>query len=277
MEKQDFFVSRGEIEGRLDPHFYKCNQSFKNSVYIGYITYIKGGKRLPKGHHYIQSNSGYKYLRVKDIQDSDIDYSSLHNIPEKAYKILSRYELNRGELFISIAGTIGKIGYFNNIVDDKIILTENAAKIVVRDISNVKPKYLKYLLQSATIQEQIKASYIQTTIPKLGLDRIAKLKIPLPPKEIQEQIVEIMDTAYATKKANEAKAEKLLNSIDGYVLDVLGIELPPLKEEKIFIVMSDEVEGERLDVMNYSKEKDIKECKKYALKKFRKHCKYRKR
>ncbi|MBC6427199.1 MAG: restriction endonuclease subunit S [Ekhidna sp.] len=223
------------MEGRLDLLFYKLNRSFKNAVYVKDIADIKGGKRLPKGHHYIQDNRGYKYLRVKDIQDNDVDYSSLYNITEKTFQILNRYELNFGELFISIAGTIGKIGCFNKLLEDK---------------SSINPKYLKYILQSDVIQEQIEANYIQTTIPKLGLDRIGKLKIPLLPKEIQQQIIDVMNNAYLDKRAKEKQANELLSSIDTYILNELGITLPERDtsmEARMFQTTFRQVSGRRFD------------------------------
>ena len=243
------------MEGRLDPLFYRLNQSFKNAVYVENIADIKGGKRLPKGHHYIQDNRGYKYLRVKDIQDNDVDYSSLHNINKKTFQILNRYELNFGELFISIAGTIGKVGHCNKLLEDKIILTENAAKIIVKDKSSINPEYLKYILQSDVIQKQIEANYIQTTIPKLGLDRIGKLKIPLPPKDIQQQIIDVMDNAYLDKRAKEKQADDLLTSIDTYILNELGITLPERDtsmEARMFQTTFRQVSGRRFDPNYFS-------------------------
>jgi len=85
----------------------------------------------------------------------------------------------------------------------------------------------------------------------VGLDLLKSLKIPIPPKEIQAQIVAKMDTAYAAKKQKEAEAKALLESIDAYLLGELGIELPAPEENtlesRIFTRQLSDVSGGRFD------------------------------
>ena len=54
---------------------------------------------------------------------------------------------------------------------------------------------------------------------------LENIKIPIPPEEIQNEIVTKMDAAYASKRQKEAEAQQLLDSINRYVLDELGINL----------------------------------------------------
>ena len=64
----------------------------------------------------------------------------------------------------------------------------------------------------------------------LSQDAIKSIKIPLPPLEIQQQIVDLYKKAYTEKQQKEAEAQRLLDSIDDYLLGELGITLP--KEEE---------------------------------------------
>ena len=56
----------------------------------------------------------------------------------------------------------------------------------------------------------------------------------------KNKIVEIMAKAYAEKKEKEAAAEKLLGSIDDFVLEELGIKISDIENKMSFIVYSDE-------------------------------------
>jgi hypothetical protein len=48
-------------------------------VTLSSIVKIKGGKRIPKGMHYSNEETGYKYLRVDDINESgEVDPSPLN-------------------------------------------------------------------------------------------------------------------------------------------------------------------------------------------------------
>jgi len=101
--------------------------------------------------------------------------------------------------------------------------------------------------------------------PAITQTELEKIIIPLPPKETQNKIIQIMDNAYKVKKENEGKAKELLNSIDVYLLDKLDITLP--KEEKIvsFKVDSSDIFGSRFDPSyhtDYTKMK--KECFSYG-------------
>jgi len=60
-----------------------------------------------------------------------------------------------------------------------------------------------------------------------------------------------MQSAYKQKVEKEQKAEKLLNSIDDYILDELGIKIPELKDKMCFAVNSDEVKNKRINTFYY--------------------------
>jgi len=82
----------------------------------------------------------------------------------------------------------------------------------------------------------------------------------------------MMDKAYEAKKEKEARAENLLNSIEPYVLDELGIKIAGIQEKspKVFNVTAKELENGRLDPFYYIPkfmliDKALKACK-YPLK-----------
>jgi type I restriction enzyme S subunit len=223
-----FIVQFSELEGRLDPQFYKESFKFESFLKLTKVAFVKGGKRIPLGKSYSETETPYLYLRVADMNgDKDIDFNTLNFIEEDVFKILERYEIKENALAISIAGTIGKTILLKDIPSHKrIILTENCAKIVLKDDS-ILPQYFELILNLPIVQKQIELNYIQTTIPKLGLDRINNLQLPpFPNKNIQQQIVNIYQTAYQQKQQKETQAQALLASIDDYLLGELGISLP---------------------------------------------------
>ena len=222
-----FIINHSELEGRLDSFFYINRPDFHNTIRLSKIAKIKGGKRIPKDANYSDIDTPNLYLRVTDIDEStEFNYLNFKSISDELYEKLKRYEVFENELIISIAGTVGKTKVVKNIPDKKrVILTENCVKILTN--SDILPQYLNIVLQTNFLQKQIELSYIQTTIPKLGIDKILGLKIPqIPPLEIQQQIVDLYEKAYAEKQQKEAEAQKLLDSIDDYLLGELGITLP---------------------------------------------------
>lgn len=247
-----FIVQRSEIEGRLDAQYYKMSVHIPNSVKLSSFASVKGGKRIPKGYSYSEERTPYYYLRVADMDnDNELSFDSLKFINEEVFNILKRYEIKEGELAISIAGTIGKICYLSDVPDGhRVILTENCAKIVISNENVLNARYLEILFKMPFIQKQLERNYIQTTIPKLGLDKIASLNFPrIPTLEFQRKVVDYYTSSYKQKLQKESEAQQLLDSIDAYILNELGITLPEIRKDlksRMFLVNRRELE-DRLD------------------------------
>ncbi|KGN80717.1 hypothetical protein HW49_05085 [Porphyromonadaceae bacterium COT-184 OH4590] len=270
-----FIINRSELIGRFDVTYYSNKFDFCNTIKLQKVAKIKGGKRIPKEYNYSNEETDNLYLRVVNLEeDKNFNYSEFKFISDALYDRLKRYEVFENELIISIAGTIGKTKVLKNIPSSKrIILTENCAKIITSN--DLSPEYLNLVLQTSFLQKQISASYIQTTIPKLGIDKILELRIPVIPSiETQHKVVDFYNQAYTQKQQKEAEAQRLLDSIDDYLLGELGIVLPneddlqmivpnhhygyalnienPLvKNGRLFLTSVKEVSGGRFDVKNY--------------------------
>ena len=246
-----FQINRSDIESRFDPPYYKDKPDFSKFIKLSKIAVVKGGKRIPLGMSYTTEQTNYLYLRVADMLDGDIDYSTLNHIGNDVFEILKSYEISKNDIALSIAGTIGKVIFLKNIPqNNKIILTENCAKIQIKDTS-VLSQYLALLLILNITQKQIELNYIQTTIPKLGLDRIRNLYLPpIPPLSVQQTIVDLYTNAQSQRKRKLEEAQKLLESVDAYLLSELGIELPQEDnslKNRIFKVSSSHLIGSRWD------------------------------
>lgn len=177
---------------------------------LGSISLIKGGKRLPPGKKLNDIKTGYPYIRVTDFDSNSVDVNNIKYIDEETYKILDNYKISINDIYISIAGSIGKVGIIPEILNGAI-LTENAAKITNIILQN--QIYLLYILCSEFCQNQMKESAIATTQSKLALFRIANIKLPLPPLAEQQRIVERIESLFA--KLDETK-ETLQNVLDGF-------------------------------------------------------------
>lgn len=248
-----FIVNRSAIDNRLDAQYYSANLDLSGFVKLSSVAIVKGGKRIPKGYGYSEDATPYYYLRVADM-DSDVpvDVNSLMHISNEVFDILERYEINEGELAISIAGTIGKTAILKDIpVGGRVILTENCAKILVKPNIELLSEYLKICLELPIVKKQLDLNYIQTTIPKLGLDKIVGIKLPpIPSMQKQQEIVDYINKAYTQKQAKEVEAQQLLDSIDSYLLKELGITIPSVGDglkNRIFLSSFSNIESNRLD------------------------------
>lgn len=120
-----------------------------------------------------------------------------------------------------------------------------------KDEQKISNKFLSIFLFLDCVVNQTKHLMTGNTLPRLQTFDIENLLIPIPPKEIQEQIIDIMDNAYLKKKCKESEAQKILDSIDSFLLAELGINLLPKAtsdlKKRIFFVKLSEISGKRFD------------------------------
>lgn len=177
---------------------------------LGYTAEIKGGKRLPSGHSLQEVKTDYPYIRVTDFIDTTIDIDNIKYIDKETFLMIKNYTISYDDIYISIAGTIGKVGIIP-IELDGANLTENAAKIT--NLNGLIKKYLMFLLLSDQLQYQISGSTLATTQAKLALFRISEFSIPLPPLAEQQRIVEVIESLF--EKLDTAK-ELVQNALDSF-------------------------------------------------------------
>ena len=152
---------------------------------IGDIADVKGGKRIPAGRKLTSENTGHIYLRVSDMKNYSVSMASLMYVPNDIFPSISRYIINKDDVYITVAGTIGAVGCIPDELDG-VNLTENADRLI---IYNIDKKWLMYCLSSDVVQQQIKEATTKVGQPKLAIARIENLLIPLPPYEEQKRIV----------------------------------------------------------------------------------------
>ena len=158
-----------------------------NSTTIGECVEVKGGKRLAVGETFSAIKTNHPYIRVANFKFKSIDDTDLRYITEKQHKKIKNYTISSEDVYISIAGTLGIVGKIPNNLSGAN-LTENAAKLIPNK-SRIDRDYLISILDSDYVQEQIVSATVGTGTPKLSLQRIKSLKIPLPPLEVQRKIV----------------------------------------------------------------------------------------
>jgi type I restriction enzyme S subunit len=193
-------------------------------VPIADIGKVRGGKRLPVGSTY--APEGIPYVRSTDIKGLSVDLSNVVYITKEQQAIIARYPLEYMDVVVTIAGTIGNIG----VMRDKLPacqFNENMARIT-RIRQDINPEYLAVYLDSRFGQAFVEHHTGGAVQPKLSLERINRILVPLPPRPVQDQIAAIMQEAYAKRREMLTEAEELLGGVEGHVLKTLAIsdELP---------------------------------------------------
>lgn len=254
-----FLVNRSEIEGRLEPEFYKPSiaslekriRSLSSHRLKDYALSIAGGatpKKTEADRFYSDSESGIPFLRVQNLQtNGELSLDDCVYINENTHNgMLKRSQVSEGDLLVKITG-VGRMA-IASVAPKGFVGNTNQHMVVIKtgdaDISKYLARYL-----NLDIIERI-ASRHSTGGTRPALDYPSLKNIPV----IEGIDFSIIDIALLNKGQKEQQAEILLNSIDDYLLGELGIQLPEKKaqtlQDRIFTVNFSEVEG-RLDPTVY--------------------------
>lgn len=155
-------------------------------VRLGSITRVLGGKRIPAGRKLSTKDTDHKYIRVSDMKAGSVQTGNLLFVPEDIYPLISNYVIHKEDVFITVAGTIGRVGKIPSELDGAN-LTENADRLV---FSHLNQDWLIAILNSPLLQEQITEVTTKVGQPKLAIKRIQGLLLPLPSLSEQKRIVE---------------------------------------------------------------------------------------
>lgn len=253
-------ISISELLGeRLDPYYYKKEfvklknklMQLKYTVNVGSI--IKSWSRGDgprEGFYTEDSINGIYFLRVNNLVNGTIKEKNSKYIKREIHETkLKRSQVTYGDIVFAISGTKDNLATVSII--PKTIKEANLNSALVKinvDKDKVLPKYFVLYFTTKIARKQIEHIGKGAAQNNLNNEEISQIKIPVPPMSIQQKIVDIMDKAYSQKEQKEKEAERLLASIDDYILDELGITIPKICKEKDFKCNISGLLGGRLDV-----------------------------
>lgn len=244
-----FLLQKSEVEKRLDPDYYHLERRFeidrlKKSKHL--LKSLKSTASFPK-IILSENPDNLPYIGLEDIESNTGTY---FNNSEKENFGTALYFKTGNVLFPKLRPYLNKV----HLADfDGICSTE----FVILDSKKVSAKFLSAFLRSSIVVNQTKHMMSGNTLPRLQTEDIENILVPIPDETTQNKVVSIMEIAFKQKKQNEAQAEKLLASIDDYLLKELGITLPTLPENilknRIYKIFRSEISGSRLDPYYFSK------------------------
>ncbi|OGL46735.1 MAG: hypothetical protein A2W05_03680 [Candidatus Schekmanbacteria bacterium RBG_16_38_10] len=246
---QCFVVQSDEIEGRLDvfyyqPEFIELERKIKkhSSKTLGdFIINISSGATPEKDesekYYTVSSENGVPFLRVQNVTESGLNLEDCKYINFDTHNgMLKRSQVKEGYLLTKITG-VGRMA-ISSVAPKGFEGNINQHLVAIKTDGYQTSEVLAAFLNS-DIGERL-AFRRSTGGTRPALDYQALKTIPV---IFKPGIVDIMQSAYAQKKQMEAEAQGLLTSFDELFLEHIGLKLPEVKQTKIFVIDSDELEG----------------------------------
>lgn len=177
---------------------------------------------------YVFQAEGVNFLKIECFDE----YGRL--IPEKVVHIsmechekLKRSQLAVGDILFSIAGAIGRVAI---VTEDMLPANTNQALAIIRiKNKNVFLPYIKLILTSSIVREQIERKKQGVAQLNLSLKDIGDIEIPLPDFLKQKEYVELFAKVEAIINSRKNELDKLDGLIKARFVELFGDGVPTVK------------------------------------------------
>lgn len=175
---------------------------------LGELCEIKGriGFRGYTRADIVSPGDGAISLSPSNIKDGFIDYSDSTYISWKKYEESPEIKVYNGDIIFTKTASVGKTSLVENLIEAATI---NPQLVVLKEIK-CNHSYLSYVLKHERVQNEVRKLSGIGSVPNISQTALSKIQIPVPPIEVQEEIVRILDTfsAHAAELQAELQARK---------------------------------------------------------------------
>lgn len=228
-EEKIFIMPKSELNGRLDPKMALYNKRIMHSPY----PIVKLRSLLLNKPQYGANEAGIvrsnnlqpRYIRITDI--SEYGLINTEELGASATNVEDKYILKVNDILFARSGATAGKAYIHRKQPYLCLYAGYLIRFNV-DPSKVIPDYLFAYTQLKPYKEWTKAIQRPSAQPNINAEEFQSLEIPLPNMLIQKKIVKHINDAYTQKQEKETEAQKLLNSIDEYILTELGVSVPEI-------------------------------------------------
>lgn len=181
------------------------------------VASLEGGKNVkPEDSKVITKN---RVLKVSAVTSGVFKYNESKPLPNE-FEPPKSFFVNMGDLLISRANTSELIGAtaFVHDTPNNIVLPDKIWRIKWKNIDDIDPLYVHFLLSQPSIRREIsnRASGTSGSMKNIPKPKLLEIKIPLPPAAEQKKFGEIVSAIYKVNnhfQNSKATFEKLFNSL----------------------------------------------------------------
>ncbi len=197
---------------------YRISNNYTNTkwpmVELGSVFQIEGGG-TPDSKNPNYWNGSIKWATLVDIPKTvQIINKTERTITENGLKNSSAKLLPRGTIIVSSRATIGRIA----VAGEEMATNQGFKNIIVGDTAS--PLFVAYMLSNLIDEMDSMAS--GGTFKEISKSNFSKLKIPLPPLEIQEKIVSEINNYNTNIESAKNLIEKFQQKIEQKIKSIYG-------------------------------------------------------
>ena len=163
---------------------------------------------------------GVLYVRPTEIVNDVIDVANLRRTSTQIAKRYSRSTLRPDDIILSIVGTIGKVAVVPAELDGANI-TQSSCRLRP-DPNLISHDTLAYFLRSPIASSQFDDLSLGTAVPRLNLEDVREIEIPLAPPPEQRRIVSMLDSISAKNRRSRGHLDHIPRLVEKFKQAILA-------------------------------------------------------
>jgi type I restriction enzyme S subunit len=169
--------------------------------------------------------NGIRVINVANIHNGFLDLTETKFLdPDEVKQKYKHFLVNENDILVSTSGTIGRVAWVKK-QNLPLMLNTSVVRFHTLNEKILSNKFLFYFLSSSLFKNEILKYKTGVAIFNVGPSHIKRIKIPLPPLNIQQKIVERLDAIKKAQELNDKQielAEELFQSLLHRELDPKG-------------------------------------------------------
>ncbi len=168
---------------------------------------VDGMHSLPKE---AASVGVYPILSAQNVHDNLIDCITNKYVDEDTFvRENKRTKVENGDVLLTIVGAVGRTAIVSNPLK---ALFQRSICLIKPNGRMINSSFLKYILDSTSVQNYIQKNAHGAAQKGLYLKQVEKIIIPIPPLEVQSEIVKILDAYSESVSSLQQELEKELTA-----------------------------------------------------------------
>ena len=180
---------------------------------------------IAKNVKYLKNKDYAQLIRTTDIKSNFTDESNFIYVNKNAFDYLWRVNINKDSIIMPNVGNCGEVYYIipERLPNENNVLGPNA---VLLRTEKYNLKFLYYCLGTTRFKQKLTKITSTTGQTKFNKTNLKELLLPIPPIEVQNEIVRILDNFTKLEAELEAELEARKKQYEYYRNALLNFDSP---------------------------------------------------
>lgn len=194
--------------------------NFGNDKVVEIIDGDRGENYPPKSEF---KKSGYcVFLNTKNVTQDGFVFDDIDFISKERDEKLRKGKLQKNDVVLTTRGTIGNNALNNDLVPHEHIRINSGMVVLRPKTAKITPAFLWNVVRSKSVQDQFLKIKSGSAQPQLPIRNLVTIEFPLPPLEVQKQIVAKIEEEQKIVEANRKLIALFQQKIEAKIKSIYG-------------------------------------------------------